>query len=249
MKSNGFILSEKDLNEDYEDLVFRKVMAIHCEEESKEILEEIKNSKNESISGNKEINKIFNKFDRKENFTTLANIAKKSFLFAASFVFVVIISISSAVVASADVRDTMTDILYHLVFEENERYTKISAGETTGFIDPEIYDWEGAYAPTYMPEGFKLIEKTITEADKAVVYSNGENTIYFMQTKNISFRLDSEDADEIKNLNINGSDAICIKKDGTTKISWMSGDTIFWINGDISSDELIKVAYNIKILK
>lgn len=60
MKSNGFVLTNKQLNEDYEDLIFKKVMSIHCEEESKEILEEIARNKTENISGHKEVNKIFN---------------------------------------------------------------------------------------------------------------------------------------------------------------------------------------------
>ena len=43
MNNNCFNLSDKSLQEDYEDLVFRKIMSIHLEEESKQILEENRN--------------------------------------------------------------------------------------------------------------------------------------------------------------------------------------------------------------
>lgn len=249
MKSNGFILSEKYLNEDYEDLIFRKVMAIHCEEESKEILEEIERNKTENISGHKEVNKIFNQLDRRDNIKTLSNIAKKGFLFAASFVFVVIISVSSVVVASADVREAVTDILYHLVFEENERYTKISAGETTGFIDPELYDWEGAYAPTYMPEGFEFLEKEDFKDQHSVSYSNSQNFITITQFLNSSYNIDTEGAEIVRHVAVNESEALVVVKDTHASVCWSSNNTMMWVYGNYAENELIKIAKSMKIVK
>lgn len=249
MKSNGFVLTNKQLNEDYEDLIFKKVMSIHCEEESKEILEEIARNRTENISGHKEVNKIFNQLDRKDNMKILADIAKKGFLFAASFVFVVIVSLSSVVVASAEVRETVTDILYHLVFEENERYTKISAGETTGFIDPELYDWEGAYAPTYMPEGFVFSSRDDLNKYHSVEYSNGKQQIYIAQFYEGSYNIDTEGAEIVKYTAINGSDAIIIKKDDFFTICCLYDETMLWLRGNINSTELTKIAENMKLIK
>ena len=249
MKSNGFVLTDKHLNEDYEDLVFKKVMSIHCKEESKEILEEIARNKTENISGHKEVNKIFNQLDRIDNIKTLTNIAKKGFLFAAPFVFVVIISVSSVVVASAEVRETVTDILYHLVFEENERYTKISAGEITGFINPEIYDWEGAYAPTYMPEGFEYTGRDDYRDYHSVEYSKGDKLIYIAQFKDKSYNVDTEDALEVRYIEINNSDALVVIKENQNIVSWSSGSKMFWIYGNGVEDELVKIAESMKIIK
>ena len=158
MNDNCFNLSDKSIQEDYEDIVFRKIMSIHLEEESKQILEEMKNNKSDEKPDTNKIRKLIKKNERREQRNILAKYFKKAFMLVASFCLVAIISLSSVVVAFADVREAVTDILYHLVFEENERYTVVSVGETTGFIDPEIYDWEGAYAPTYMPRGFEFVE-------------------------------------------------------------------------------------------
>ena len=174
---NNKILSDESLIEDYEDLVFKKVFAIRCAEESKIIFDEIRKRENTETAGKKIVEKLFNKKEHKENFQTLGKIFKKGFVFAASLVFVVIVSVSSVVVASADIREVVTDIIYHLVFEENEKYTKISVAETTDFINPELYDWEGAYAPTYMPKGFEFGEKTDTEYKHTISYFESENII------------------------------------------------------------------------
>ncbi|MBQ4546112.1 MAG: DUF4367 domain-containing protein [Oscillospiraceae bacterium] len=249
MKSNGFVLTNKQLNEDYEDLIFKKVMSIHCEEESKEILEEIARNRTENISGHKEVNKIFNQLDRKDNMRILADIAKKGFLFAASFVFVVIVSLSSVVVASAEVRETVTDILYHLVFEENERYTKISAGETTGFIDPELYDWEGAYAPTYMPEGFEFLSRDDFKDYHSIEYSNGKQQIYIAQFYEGSYNIDTEEAEIVKHTTINGSEAFVVTKRNHSIVCWSADQIMMFVRGNIDSSELINIAENMKTVK
>ena len=66
-------LSKKDIQEEYEDLVFRKVMAIYVENESKQILAEIKaekESNNEPID-TKAVEKLYDKKERRENLSIL----------------------------------------------------------------------------------------------------------------------------------------------------------------------------------
>ena len=249
MNNNCFNLSDKSLQEDYEDLVFRKIMSIHLEEESKQILEEMKNNKSDEKPDTNKIFKLIKKNERREQRNILAKYFKKVFLLAASFCFVAIISLSSVVVAFADVREAVTDIIYHLVFEENERYTVVSVGETTGFVNPEIYDWEGAYAPTYMPEGFEYAGRDDTINYHSIDYVNKDLCIYITQFSNGIVKVDTEDSINIEQFTINGSDAITYQKGDLTSVSWRSGETVIWIQSDISLDEIIKIAENMKILK
>ncbi|MBE6900786.1 MAG: DUF4367 domain-containing protein [Ruminococcaceae bacterium] len=246
---NNKILSEESIVEDYENLVFEKVFAIYCAEESKEIFDEIRKREKQETKGKQIVEKLFNKKERKENFRTLGNIFKKGFLFAASFVLVAIISVSSVVVASADIREVVTDIIYHLVFEENERYTKISAGEANGFIDPELYDWEGAYAPTYMPEGFEFVERTDFKDKHDISYSDSKNTVVISQFINSSYNIDTEGALDIIHTNINNSEAIIVSKEDKNIVSWSSGQTMVWIRGNVNVDELIKIAKSMKMVE
>lgn len=249
MDNNCFNLSDKSIQEDYKDIIFRKVMSIHLEEESKQILRDMQDNKPTETPDMNRITKLIKKSEHKEQITVFSKYFKKAFSFAASFFFVVLISLSSAVVAFADVREAVTDIIYHLVFEENERYTVISVGETTGFIDPEIYDWEGAYAPTYMPEGFKYKGRIDFENYHSIEYSNKNNRIIIAQFTNGVAKLDTENSVKMEQVCINGSDAIAYKKGELTSVSWRSGKTVILIQSSISLDEIIKIAENIKILK
>ena len=249
MNNNCLNLSDKSIQEDYEDIVFRKIMSIHLEEESKQILEEMKNNKSDEKPNTNKIFKLIKKNERREQRNILAKYFKKAFLLVASFCLVAIISLSSVVVAFADVREAVTDIIYHLVFEDNERYTVVSVGETTGFVDPEIYDWEGAYAPTYMPEGFKFIEKSTTKNKYTIHYSFAGKDIVITQFPANSYSIDTEDAVEVKYTTINDSQAIISIKEDKTSISWRAGETMLWVRGNISSDELIKIAESVKIFK
>lgn len=249
MNNNCFNLSGESIQEDYEDLVFRKIMSIHLEEESKQILEEMKNNKSEEKPDTDKIRKLIKKNERREQINIFAKYFKKVFLLAASFCFVAIISLSSVVVAFADVREAVTDIIYHLVFEENERYTVVSVGETTGFVNPEIYDWEGAYAPTYMPEEFEYSGRDDKKDCHTTEYRHENKYVIITQFDNGIAKVDTEDSVNKEQIIVNGSNAILIKKDDLSSISWRLGNTVFWIRGNIEKTELLKIAESIKIYK
>lgn len=244
-------LSKKEIQEEYEDLVFRKVMAIYVQKEGKRILSEIEEEKKKDNTpvDSKAIEKLYDKKERKENLNILWKYSKKLINIAAMVVFVAIVSLSSVVVASAEVREVVIDAIYHLVYEENERYTQVGIGESTGFIDPEIYDWEGAYAPTYMPDGFVLTETYLEGPLNAVVYSNGQNYIFINQMdKSYNMQIDTENA-STKIIHLHNSEGLLIVKDGLTTITWNEGERLFEISGTINTDEIILIAENMRKIR
>lgn len=245
-------LSKKDIQEEYEDLVFRKVMAIYVENESKQILAEIKaekESNNEPID-TKAVEKLYDKKERRENLSILWKYSKKVVSFAAMIVFVAIVSLSSAVVAFADVREAVIEAIYHLVYEENERYTQISLSDSTAFVDPQIYDWEGAYALTYLPNDFVYFDIQKTENVKLITYTSESGYFYFTQTRNLSYsRIDTEGAQVLEKIVIGDSDALLVSEDGFTSLVWVIGETYLSVEGIIPPDEAIKIANGIKMIK
>ncbi|MBQ2302163.1 MAG: DUF4367 domain-containing protein [Oscillospiraceae bacterium] len=239
-------LSEKAIAEKYEDLLFTKVMALYAAEESEKILSEIEN---EEPADPKNIEKIYSKTERRENFSTLWKVSKKLITFAAMVVLVAVVSLSSVVVASAEAREAVAEAIYHLVLRKTDRYTEVSIGNSTGFIDPEIYDWEGAYAPTYVPKGFVCTDKQIGTINKMVTYSCDERFFIFSQSSDNTFaRIDTENADTVEKFIINNSEAIIVEKNGFCVIAWRSGDTFLSLQGIIEAEELIKIAEGIKPL-
>ena len=243
-------LSKKDIQEEYEDLVFRKVMAIYVENESKQILAEIKAEKenNKVPVDTRAIEKLYDKKERRENLSILWKYSKKVVSFAAMIVFVAIISLSSAVVAFADVREAVVDAIYHLIYEENERYTQVAKGESIGFVDAEIFDWEGAYAPTYIPDGYEVREKKSAGSKNMVIYEGESGHFTISQTKGeINARIDTENAQIIEKIIINDSEALLVEKDGFVTIAWSEGETFFSVRGELYADKLVLVSEGLKI--
>ena len=244
-------LSKKEIQEEYEDLVFRKVMAIYVQKEGKQILSEIEEEKknDDTVVDSKAIVKLYDKKERKENLNILWKYSKKLINFAAMLVFVAIVSLSSVVIAFADVREAVVDIIYHLVFEENERYTQVGIGESTGFIDPEVYSWEGAYAPTYMPKGFTIGETYLEGYFNTVVYYCDNDFIIIDQmNQTFNLQVDTENAITEK-IYLHNSEGLLVKKDGLTIITWSEGETLFEISGTANADEIILVAEGIKKIR
>ena len=240
----AYNLSEKAIGEKYEDLLFTKVMALYAEEESAKILEA---AEAEASSDPKNVEKIYSKIHRSENLSALWHYSKKLVAVAAMVVFVAVISLSSVVVASAEAREAVAEAIYHLVLRKTDRYTEVSIGNSTGFIDPEIYDWEGAYAPTYMPEGFVIEELHLQDGFNAVVYCKDDYFIVIDQMNNsTNMQLDTENAEVTENIRLHNSDGFLVVNENLTTVIWSEGETIFEVSGNIATDEIIKIAESLK---
>ena len=239
----AYNLSEKAIGEKYEDLLFTKVMALYAAEESEKILSEIEN---EEPADPKNIEKIYSKTERRENFSTLWKVSKKLITFAAMVVFVAVVSLSSVVVASAEAREAVAEAIYHLVLRKTDRYTEVSIGNSTGFVDPEIYTWDDAYAPTYMPKEYILKEKSEMPNRKSVTYISGEKYVAISQSVDGVFQIDTEDADIYEKISINESDAVYVENKGFVFIVWSIGEKTFSVRGTINPEEALKIAESIK---
>ncbi|MBR2639848.1 MAG: DUF4367 domain-containing protein [Oscillospiraceae bacterium] len=239
-------LSEKAIAEKYEDLLFTKVMALYAAEESEKILSEIEN---EEPADPKNIEKIYSKTERRENLSTIWKVSKKLITFAAMVVFVAVVSLSSVVVASAEAREAVAEAIYHLVLRKTDRYTEVSIGNSTGFIDPEIYDWEGAYGLTFVPDAYKFKEKKSAGTKNVIIYESNNGHFTFSQSNgNPIARVDTEDAENVETIIINESEALLVEKDGFVIITWNNQNTFFSLRGTLPADTLIFMAQGIKPL-
>ncbi len=237
-------LSEKAIAEKYEDLLFTKVMALYAAEKSEKILSEIEN---EEPADPKNIEKIYSKTERRKNLSVFWKVSKKLITFAAMVVFVAVVSLSSVVVASAEAREAVAEAIYHLVLRKTDRYTEVSIGNSTGFIDPENYNFEGAYAPTYIPEGFVLLQKQRFGSQYCVDYKREGGYISFLQAgKDVIFQVDTEGADTVEKILIGESEGLLVSEDGNTYLNWSIGNTNFQIYGTCEIEEIIKMAQGIK---
>lgn len=238
---------QAELQDKYEDLVFETIIAYYVQDEYKKIKEKAEQEKTLDTA---KVEKLYDKQERKENFGIVLNFSKKAVRFVAMLVLIAVASLTTSIIAFAEVREAVAEVLYHIITEDHGEYTSVDVGEHTGFIDPEIYDWDGAYAPTYMPEGYEYTNKFISDIEKSVTYANESNKILFSQYFNSSYiRADTEGADSVQNIQIGESAGLLVIKGGVTSVYWNIGEVALSVRGTDSTERIIQVAESIKIMR
>ena len=100
----------------------------------------------------------------------------------------------------------------------------------------------------YIPEGFEVIKDSSTETKISLHYKNGEQYFsYSTNEKKGNISIDTEDA-VIENLVVNGCEAIFSSNKNVNILMWHNDETVFFIIGNISKEETIKIAENAEIL-
>lgn len=238
-------LSKESIQDAYEDLVFRKVMKIYAEEQSRQIRLEAKelNKQNPILTDDKEPLKLIGKSQRQETLHKVLRFSKKAVSVAATVVLVAVISFATSVAAFADVRESVAKAFYELLAVDHGIYTEIRPDGNTVY-NAEAYDRKGAYFPTYIPNGYILTDS------KAgfIKYKNGESSFSVSQSSpGSTISLDTEDAQIVKHLVIGESEALLVQKDEFVIIVWNTGDANIAVSGYyISAEEIVNIAEGIK---
>ena len=161
------------------------------------------------------------------------------------------ILLTTAFAASAPVRDA----IYKILFSHEDRYTLVQVDPTVSdaFIDADLYTWEHCFAPTYLPKGYKLTTFDDIAGNMLIVrYEKGKNFIQINQAPaNVqsSIHIDSENAQTTKPITIGNSEGIYNLKDGKTQIVWQVGGCLVDVISNEDTDEVIKVAQGVQLLR
>ena len=217
-------LSDKYIKEQYEDLLFRKVMAKYAENESRKVEEEITEEKGDS----KKLSKLFAKKERRETAKTLYKYGKKLTVFVAMVVLAGVISVSTAVYAFEDVRENVAEYLYSMVIKDLGNKLDISSGWSA---DPRSQ----RYILSYVPKGFNLVETTpINDTGRAEYYRNGKDLFFdFNEVVETAWKEpDARNNDNIEISTVNGKSVYLTEYDGGyIRLEWLEEDAILEIYG------------------
>lgn len=173
-------------------------------------------------------------------------VTRAAVVFLTFFIFLTI-----AFAASAPVRDA----IYKILFSHEDRYTLVQVDPTVSdaFIDADLYTWEHCFAPTYLPKGYKLTTFDDIAGNMLIVrYEKGKNFIQINQAPaNVqsSIHIDSENAQTTKPITIGNSEGIYNLKDGKTQIVWQVGGCLVDVISNEDTDEVIKVAQGVQLLR
>jgi len=144
--------------------------------------------------------------------------------------------------------------VFNLVMEQTKKYTSIEIKEESDFsgnrsaaIPP---DWEGLYAPTYIPEEYMIVKARNLAKTGIIIYSNnaGETIIFEQDNNKRALRVDTEDAKTSK-IMVNNFEGLLVEEDGLFRIVWDNDDISFTVVGKIDMDELMKMAESVELVK
>ncbi len=147
--------------------------------------------------------------------------------------------------------------IYKMIISPQDLFTNVTVAphQPGMFIDADLYTWEHCFAPTYLPEGYELaIFEDLAGIDLLVSYEKGDKYIDFTQTSSgthcsVSVHVDSENAQITRPIMIGYSEGIYNLKDGETSIVWQVGESMLSLLSNEDTEEVIKIAESIQLLR
>lgn len=100
------------------------------------------------------------------------------------------------------------------------------------------------YTLGYVPDGFSIEIEDYDETGYSLVYMNADGQFFRLDVIPSSgvLQIDTENADSIEQVFVNGEQAELVTKKEMTSIVWSSDEMIFVLDGNIDKMELIKIA-------
>lgn len=263
MNADSLIWTRSQCAEAFDELLIKIAMSSFAELEGRELLKENERLKEEPEfqlppGHEKMIRSAIKKHERKENFVLVRKAASKIITKVAVVFLILAIGFSTTMTVSAEFRR----VIYNLLLTTTERYTQIEiAREYTEFVDSDVYirpEYSGStFAPTVMPTGYEIESVEDSDSIYIVVYTNGENEIYFTQMSNSTsgkLRVNTENAQRVETIMIGDSEAllVVIEEDigVRSQIVWSIGNHLLHLKSyENNPDELVVIAQSIKLMK
>jgi hypothetical protein len=254
MQSNS-VEEIKKLNEAYEDSLFHVIMNNVAEAEGKLLLEENKqlNKECENLPSSESINRFTKLLD--SHLKEAKNPQKNGRVFkllrrtAVAMMAVIVILFGMAF----SVQAVRVQILNFLISIEPE-YTSLQLNDANNTQNNGklIVNWTNAYVPTYIPDGYEVNSISYAKAIKKIIFSNPNNDLSIIYTEFSSLNtiaVDTEDASLVEKVKVNDHDGTLSIKDSITSIAWTIDNHLFVFQGQMSTDEAIKMAESVKFIK
>ena len=247
-------LSKNRLQEEQEELLLKMALALYFEREDANLRAAVA-ERPDLPAGMESVEHAVDRAMRQQHWKVVGQkvwrasakvVTRAAVVFLTFFIF-----LTTAFAASAPVRDA----IYKILFSHEDRYTLVQIDPTVSdaFIDADLYTWEHCFAPTYLPKGYKLTTFDDIAGNMLIVrYEKGKNFIQINQAPaNVqsSIHIDSENAQTTKPITIGNSEGIYNLKDGKTQIVWQVGGCLVDVISNEDTDEVIKVAQGVQLLR
>lgn len=251
------LMDQQSLQEEYEEIKIKLIMARFAELEGKMLVKENEElskdsffvpTEHEKKSFIRRLNLHFALFNLKRAARQFA----RGYVKAAAAILLVLVMLFTAALSVEAVRIKVLNMFVQV----KQEYTEIWLGRDSQQLEDSHIkvDWDNASVPTKVPKGYHAVNVTNDQIMKSIRYENDKHDyILFQQNnENSGMNVDTEDADEVIHTSIQGQDGLVIRKDGRITVVWQNKNELFMILGNstrLNKEELIEMARSVMLLK
>ncbi|GBF78490.1 hypothetical protein PA598K_07141 [Paenibacillus sp. 598K] len=253
MKKNNK-MDEQKLEEDLDEIRMKLIMSSFAEHEGKKFMKENEELSKDpfyhpSVSAKR---RFINRLRLRLPLFFVKKVLRFSYpkLIAVLFFLVVVVCATSLTVEAVRVK------VLNLFIQVKNEYTDIRMGQTPQQSEDHNVPQKGnnVYIPTEIPDGFHLTATTEFTNMRILQYDRDghENILFQSNNENTSMSVDTEDADEVTHMIIQGGSGLVIRKQDRISVVWKKNDQLLSIIGntsDVSKEALIKMAESVQLQK
>ncbi|MEA4933566.1 MAG: DUF4367 domain-containing protein [Lawsonibacter sp.] len=254
MQNDG-IKKEQELYDNYEDALFRLAMSQVAEEEGKLLMENMEQLDSSEYLPSKELDaRLLKLIDRElkkkkdENARKHTHLALKRSLMVIAAVFM-LFSISLLTVSAFRLQ------VFNFMLGIKDKYTSFQLQDNSSSQSSSqmFADWENAYMPTYLPDGYSVGDFNNNNHSKSILLTNKQDDnldiIYSEYDTSTNLEMDTENASVLKSILINGNMGTLIVKDKFVTVVWAMDNRMFTVSGQADEQLILAVAESVKYVE
>lgn len=245
--------SSAELKQEYDLLLLQMALAADLEEDSEQIFSEVEAR---TASGDTaEVDEFFERTERNTRALINREVRKQRLLdfskntlpkvgrFAAMFLLVAFVGLTTAIAAIRPVRVRVLELLVRM---DNPEYAELSLVEKENASFDVPSEWGGGFYPTYIPEGFSLARIEDLGVEHHVEYTDNRDARLTISEAGIDTYtlIDTEDA-RVHTIAVNGNFGVMSVKETQIIVAWAFQDKYFVIMGNLDEDTIMRVAESI----
>lgn len=247
-------MDEKLLEEQYEEIKIKLIMARFAELEGKMFREENERLRKDAyyLPSEKTSRTFIKKLHRRIMLRNFSRIFTRLIPIAyLRNAFITLLLIAALLIGTWNV-ETIRNHMLHMFIQFHQKYTEVRFEQASPSLENHylLINWKSTYAPTQVPEGFQIVGVKDLQTMKVIEYENNANeSILFQQNSgNMVMNVDTEHADQVEFRSIQGNQGLVIKKNNTLSLELYTENYQFLLIGPFKIyNELIDMAESVTL--
>jgi len=251
-------MNQQTLQEEYEDIKMKLLMVRFAELEGKMLQKENEElSKDSFYQPSKHEKKRFNRrLNLQFTFLYITKTMRSLLLINRPKVAIVVFLLLMSLIATTLSVEAWRVKVLNMFMQVKKEHTELRLEPDSQQFEenhPHL-DLDHAFAPAEVPMGYLISEIKDLQNMKMIKYENDDKDyILFQQnSENISLNIDTEDADEVKDITIHGQVGLVVLKNDQITVVWHDEAQMFFIVGNltkVSESTLIRMAESVESQK